>query len=395
MTTSPEQFAYWLDRAVYLIKAKERKNLSVIEDELAFALGRDKGGEPTIRYWRRGNVPADIQDLEQLATLLAQRGGLDRESCKHFLLAGGHPTPTTIVARLFPQMASATPRPPTARGLHPFVTNRPITEPSQFFGRTRECRRIFAWWRYYPLQNVAIVGPRRSGRTSLLRYLRAINVTPAGQLRPGQRNDWLPTAANYHWLYIDFFDARWRKRDNLLHHLLAELELESPNPCPLETFMEIASNGLSQPAIIMFDELSAALEMPDYDLEFWRSMRALATTATRGNLAFVITATDALQTLAAGYGKTSPFFNLFTAVHVGPLTAAEADELIASSPRPFAPEEREWVLAHSQEWPILVQALCQARLIALEEGSTDDAWKVDGLRQIERYGYLLNGATAS
>jgi hypothetical protein len=311
------------------------------------------------------------------------------------LRTGGYPRPEAIVDRLFPQTETAVPPPAAARGLHPFVTYQPITEPSQFFGRERECRRIFAWWRHFPLQNVAVVGPKRSGRTSLLYYLKAIHFTPAERLRPGQRNDWLPDADRYHWIYVDFFDARWRKRDTLLHYLLVELGLPSPGSCNLETFMEIASNGLQRPAVLMLDELSAALEMPDYDLEFWRSMRALATSVTRGNLAFVITAVDALQTLAAGYGKTSPFFNLFTTIQLGPLTPTEAEELIASSPQAFAPDEREWILTHSRGWPILVQALCQARLMALEEGSTDDAWKVDGLRQIEPYRYLLDSAPGS
>lgn len=391
MAPSPEQFAYWLTQALYLIKAKERKNIETIQDELAFALGRDKGGAATIGYWRKGNLPADVQLIEKLATLLAQRGGFSRRSCEHFLRTGGHPHPEQVADRLFPQSTHPGPRPNFARDLHPFVTYQPITEPSQFFGRERECRRIFAWWRHFPLQNVAIVGPKRSGRTSLLYYLKAINVTPAAQLRPGQRNDWLPEAARYHWIYVDFFDARWRKRDNLLRHLLVELGLPSSDSCTLETFMEIASSGLQQPAIIMLDELSAALEMPDYDLEFWRSMRALATSVTRGNLAFVITAVDALQTLAADYGKTSPFFNLFTSIHLGPLTPAEAEGLIASSPRSFTPDERAWILTHSRGWPILVQALCQARLMALEEGSTDDVWKADGLRQLEPYRYLLDG----
>jgi hypothetical protein len=276
------------------------------------------------------------------------------------------------------------------RRLHPFVAYQPITEPSQFFGRERECRRIFAWWRHFPLQNVAVVGPRRSGRTSLLHYLRTINATPKEQLRPGQRNDWLPEAAHYHWLYVDFFDARWRERDNLLRHLLVELGLTLPNPCTLATFMEAVNKGLRQPAIIMLDELSAALEMPDYDADFWRSMRALATSVTRGNLAFVITALDALQAVAAGYGKTSPFFNLFTSIHLGPLTAAETQELIAASPRSFPTGDGDWISLQSRGWPILVQILCQTRLMALEEGSTDDAWKTEGMRQIEPYRYLLD-----
>jgi hypothetical protein len=391
MAPSPDQFAYWLTQAVHLIKAKEQKTIESIQDELAFALGRNKGGAATIGHWRKGNLPADVQIVEQLASLLTQRGGLSRRSCEQFLRSGGHLEAAAVADKLFPPTGPIERPASGARRLHPFVAYQPITEPSQFFGRARECRRIFAWWRHFPLQNVAVVGPRRSGRSSLLHYLKTINATPTGQLRPDQRNDWLPEAARYRWIYVDFFDARWRERDNLLRHLLIELGLTPPNLCTLATFMEAVHNGLHQPAIIMLDELSAALEMADYDLDFWRSMRALATSVTRGNLAFVITALDALQTLAAGYGKTSPFFNLFTSIHLGPLTAAEAQELVAASPRSFPADDRDWIWFQSRGWPILVQVLCQTRLTALEEGSTDEAWKAEGMRQIEPYRYLLDG----
>jgi hypothetical protein len=132
--------------------------------------------------------------------------------------------------------------------------------------------------------------------------------------------------------------------------------------------------------------------MAEYDGDFWRSMRALVTSVTRGTLAFAIAALDDLQTLAAGFGKTSPFFNLFTSVRLGPLTNDEARSLIAVSPRPFAPDDGDWILTHSQGWPVLVQLLCQTRLAALEEESSGEGWKAEGLAQIERYRYLLDGA---
>ena len=38
MASSPDQFAYWLTQAIHLIKAKERKKIETIQDELALSL---------------------------------------------------------------------------------------------------------------------------------------------------------------------------------------------------------------------------------------------------------------------------------------------------------------------------------------------------------------------
>ncbi|MGB3612748.1 MAG: hypothetical protein WBA10_03070, partial [Elainellaceae cyanobacterium] len=54
----------------------------------------------------------------------------------------------------------------------PFVTGTPISHPSRFFGRRRVVKRLFNLLKTHPLQNGAIIGQRRSGKTSLLNYLR-------------------------------------------------------------------------------------------------------------------------------------------------------------------------------------------------------------------------------
>ena len=64
--------------------------------------------------------------------------------------------------------------------------------------------------------------------------------------------------------------------------------------------------------------------------------------------------------------------------------------LIASSPLPFSSADTDWILTHSQRWPLLLQVLCRARLIALEVGETDHAWQEDGLHQIEPFRFLLD-----
>ncbi|MGB7247705.1 MAG: CHAT domain-containing protein, partial [Phormidesmis sp.] len=72
----------------------------------------------------------------------------------------------------------------------PFITGTPIVHPRYFFGRQRVLKRLFNLLKTHPLQNAAIIGMRRSGKTSLLNYLRTITTTPSDQLRPGQRSDW-------------------------------------------------------------------------------------------------------------------------------------------------------------------------------------------------------------
>lgn len=390
MNVAAEQFAYWLTQAVWLIKANEGKPINIIQDELAMALGR-ASGEASIGYWRKGHVPATLDEVERLAALLAERRGLSRRSYEQFLRSAGHPRSQNLADRHFPNDRDDEPPEVGLTRSLPFSPNRPITDPRRFFGRERECRRVFNWWSGIPLQDVALVGPKKSGRTSLLHYLRLIAATPANRLRPGQRNDWLPDVARYRWVYVDFYDARWLSPISLLRHILAQLEFPIPEPLSLGTFMEAMSERVRGPVIIMLDELSAGLELPGFDRNFWHSMRALATSATRNQVAFVITASDDPQRLATSYGKTSPFFNLFTTLKIGPLNEDDGRALIASSPLPFAPADVDWIVSQSRCWPVILQALCQERLAALEDGDESDDWRAEAAVHTARYAYLLDG----
>jgi tetratricopeptide (TPR) repeat protein len=273
--------------------------------------------------------------------------------------------------------------------LSPFVVGPPITAPRQFFGRERKLRRIFGLWRRFPLQNVAVIGRKRSGKTSLLHYLKNVTRTTAAELRPGQRTDWLPGPKRYRWVFVDFQDARMGSRDRLLRHLLTGLDLPAPDSCDLDTFLDVVSRHLHTPAIVLMDEIGAGLASSELDEPFWWSLRSLVSHHTGGNLAFVLTSHSPPARLAQDHGKPSPFFNIFHTLELGPFTDAEARELIGSSPKPFAPSDAAWILDQSGRWPCLLQILCQTRLNALEEGETDDAWREEGLRQIAPFRYLL------
>ena len=252
-------------------------------------------------------------------------------------------------------------------------------------------KRLFNLLKTHPLQNAAIIGQRRSGKTSLLNYLRRITTTPTIQLRPGQKADWLPHPETYRWIFVDFQDVRMASRERLLGYLLESMQLPVPHPCDLENFMDRFCGQVKIPTIILMDEVGVGLQRcPELDDGFWESLRALATNQADGNLAFVLSTPESPIDLAHHTGHSSPFFNIFGyTTTLGPLKEPEARELIASSPIPFSEEDTAWIVEHSGGWPILLQILCRERLFSLEEEDLSDDWQEEGLEQIQPFVYLL------
>jgi hypothetical protein len=155
--------------------------------------------------------------------------------------------------------------------------------------------------------------------------------------------------------------------------------------------MDVISHRVRTPTVILMDEIGAGLESPELDQQFWWSLRSLCSNLTDGNLAFILTAHDLPDRVADQYGKPSPFFNIIGhTLILGPLNPVEASELIESSPVPFPPGDADWIMEHSGRWPALIQILCYTRLLALDDGCTDNSWKEDGLSRMEPYLNLLN-----
>jgi hypothetical protein len=179
-------------------------------------------------------------------------------------------------------------------------------------------------------------------------------------------------------------------QERLLRHLLTSFNIPVPDLCNLNIFMDLVSEHLQQPTIVLMDEIGAGLASPELDQQFWWSLRSLGSNYTGGKLGFLLTAHAAPALLAHEYGKPSPFFNIFGhTVTLGPLNEPAARELVASSPIPFTPDDTEWILAQSERWPALLQLLGDTCLTALEEGQTGQAWRNEGLRRIEPLSYLL------
>ena len=272
-----------------------------------------------------------------------------------------------------------------------FVVGPPITKPCQFFGRERELRRLFGLIKRLPLQNAAIIGARRSGKTSLLLYLKSICTTPEAELRPGQRNDWLPQAERYCWVYVDFQDAKVQGRVGLMTHLLEGMGLawrEGAKPS-LEQFMDVVSEGLKRPTVVLMDEVGVAMSRcEELDDSFWESLRSLATTQTNGLLGFVLATARNPMDLAKATGHSSPFFNIFGySAQLGPLKEDEAEDLMGAVELGIPAEEMAWMYEKSLGWPVVLQTLLREYLLAEEESGID--WKQEAEAQIQGYAHLL------
>ncbi|MCB0208804.1 MAG: ATP-binding protein [Anaerolineae bacterium] len=399
MSQSSEQFAQLLSQAVRQVALRQKTKIQAVQDELGYALGREAGGS-TIEYWRKGYIPAKLHDIEMLARALFQRGGFpDTAALDQFLRQAGHPAPERfsqqLIARQPSPQASTHHQPRPALDEHPaFIVGPPVSHPRHFFGRERELKRLFGLLKHRPLQNAAIIGPRRSGKSSLLNYLRSITTTPADQLRPHQRHDWLALPQAYQWIMVDFQDARLGRRERLLAYLLDQLNLPVPDPCDLESFLDTVSGQLHHPTIILLDEIGVALaRYPELDDAFWEGLRALATNQVGGNLAFVLAAQEAPDQLAAHSDLGSPFFNIFGyTAQLGPLRQPEAAELLSSTPLALSPTESAWIIERSGGWPILLQILCRERWLAAEDGEEEIDWQAEALRQMAPFRYLLDGA---
>jgi len=250
----------------------------------------------------------------------------------------------------------------------------PIYHSSQFFGRVEALKRIrHAWQNPSVLQHLAIIGERRSGKTSLLKYLQYISQTPATERRPDQPqgwDSWLPH--DFQFVFVDFHLAALCQVERLLENILKQLNFEVPDPCDLINFSTILDTQLDKPTVILMDEIESALESPSLDAQFWHNLRYYA---GNGKLGFVVTAHKPLDTLVKDYGKESPFFYLFSSLFLGPLTENEAQKLINSFSFPLTAKDIDWILQESGCHPALLQLFCDELLFFSEENAS----KIDKL----------------
>jgi transcriptional regulator with XRE-family HTH domain len=318
-------------------KLLDKYTVGMTDEALAEKIGTSK---VTIYNWRTGKVE---QPSRQKVLKCAEVLKLTPKQRADFLEAAGH-SPTNDE----PQQLAIP------------VVGPPIIQPYQFFGRENILSQIHWAWNKQVPESIAIIGPNRSGKTSVLNYLN--NINHATHLRPeqpkGWPNNWLPR--RFQFALVDFHDANMHKPETLVTDVLRQLQLKIPQSCNLADFSSIIKQKVSHPTVILMDDIEGGLSASTLDTTFWQNMRSLA---NHGSLSFIVTASESPVQLAHDSGKMLPFFKIFGhTLQLEAFTENEARELLANSPKKFSAEDIDEMLKESGCWPEPLQKLCDTRL---------------------------------
>ena len=247
--------------------------------------------------------------------------------------------------------------------MNPFTFGNPIKDPARFYGRREDLRQIVNRLRSSAHESTSIVGERRIGKTSLLKYLETPEVAAQFGLPPTE----------YCMVYIDFQgltditpERFWQRvltkieRSICLPKLTPEIkrvrEMGDFDLFDLEDlFEQIADCGLT--TVLMMDEFEYVTQNPNFGSDFFGGLRALAIhqnlpllTATRRELVDLCHSEEL---------KGSPFFNIFANIVLRPFSRTEVLEMLdgymAATPIQFSEREKELVLGLGGGYPFFTQ----------------------------------------
>lgn len=260
---------------------------------------------------------------------------------------------------------------------NPFTYGNPISEPSHFFGRMHEVNQIFSRLRNVEFESSSVVGERRVGKTSLLKYIMHPDVRKSQGLDPSK----------YLFIYMDLETLEqsttptqvWQRLlrhmahvcyDNEIKQLLEELrQTSSLNNFALEDLFDSLDEN-DQYVVFLLDEFENVTENPNFEPAFFYGLRSLA---IHHNIALITSSRRELIDLCHSQAvRSSPFFNIFANLNIGLFAEAEAHQLISQLlsevALTFTPEEVSTLFRFAGYHPYFLQAACSFLFEAYTQG---------------------------
>jgi hypothetical protein len=233
---------------------------------------------------------------------------------------------------------------------NPFYHRGPVFDPAFFFGRGPETEYLFDLLRKG--QSVAVSGPRRIGKTSLLLHVKDPGVAAAHSF-PSEGTEFLllDGGALDGLGEEEFYGAVYRA--------LGEEAASIPYP----QFLEFVHNRLSgggRNLVILLDEFELIAANPRFGLAMFNRLRALA---ARYPVRFVTASKNPIWKLTQVHSETlsSPFFNFFAPMSLGPMEESEARRmpamLSAKAGKPFSQKTVDRILSLAGPHPLFLQVV--------------------------------------
>jgi len=222
---------------------------------------------------------------------------------------------------------------------NPFRPHSPIWRPSDFYGRSKEARRVLGSLRKG--QSVSIVGPSKCGKTSLLNYISDIEIFQRHALLAGK----------HVFVRIDTTDVRGQsladvEQDECFFCLREEIthQIKESNVTIADKLKKATRQAVSQSAyfglttlfrtahendmkpIVTLDNFDALTKNTRLTERFFQALRFFAT--GHYGMAYLIVSRHPLHKLEKIRIEASPLFNIFHQIVLGPFTSKESHELV-------------------------------------------------------------------
>jgi eukaryotic-like serine/threonine-protein kinase len=251
--------------------------------------------------------------------------------------------------------------------MNPYLNRVMIQDSQSFFGRRRELSRIFSRIGVERPQSVSVVGERRIGKSSLLYHLSL----------PEVQSIFVPDRFSAIVVFVDFQQLRTITLQDFFGNLLAQIrridpEIAGSAPGGYRSFRQVQERlaEKNKRLILLFDEFDAITSNPVFDRDFYAFLRSVANNSA---VAYVTSSKTELQRLCHSSSVAdSPFFNIFSTLHLRPFEREEALELITSPSRnagiPLKPYAED-ILQLSGLFPFYIQIACSVYFDWLEENS--------------------------
>jgi serine/threonine protein kinase len=248
---------------------------------------------------------------------------------------------------------------------NPYLNRVMISNPSEFFGRERDIRRIYSRLDAPRPQSISVVGDRRIGKSSLLYHI----------YRARNRKEHMRNHAETIFVYLDFqqdleFDVP--RFIDFVFNMLSYESMSDKNYATREKSLHELKNVIRElhdagkRIIILMDEFEVITRNPRFEAQFFALLRALANTY---HVAYVTSSHEDLQKMCHNADiADSPFFNIFSNLLLRPFSTDEALELIkmpsAQEGVPLEPHADD-ILGLAGLFPLFLQIACSAAFEAL------------------------------
>ncbi len=263
---------------------------------------------------------------------------------------------------------------------NPFTFGNPIRDPAHFIGRESDLRQIVNRLRSSAHESTSIVGERRIGKTSLLKYLENKDAAAVLGLPPEE----------FCLVYMDFQGLMEITPQRFWQRILQKIgrTICSPNIPPLvkeiraldnldlfdleDLFTSIANEGLT--VVLLLDEFEYVTQNPNFGSDFFGALRALA---IHHNLPLITATRRELVDLCHTDIKGSPFFNIFANLVLKPFDYQDVKNLVTTymqgTGNDFSDEEIHLVWSLGGGYPFFTQIAANYTFDAKSRAETGDA----------------------